>query len=126
MEKLRFLLFEVKWFGGFGLLGLGDFVRDGGLLAVGCQGRMTEWDSDEAEPVAASAKKGKGGVQNGLSGLSLSDRMPAAKPPELTVNGGKRREDSESEDDDDAEDDNPFGDINAVNTPKEERPGMTW
>ncbi|KAL8909468.1 MAG: hypothetical protein Q9207_000148 [Kuettlingeria erythrocarpa] len=87
---------------------------------------VNEWDSDEAEPVASNAKKGKGGVQNGLSGLSLNDRMPAAKPPDMMVNGGKRGEDSESEDDDDAEDDNPFGDINAVNTPKEERPGMTW
>lgn len=97
---------------------------------------VNEWDSDEAEPVATNTKKGKGGVQNGLSGLSLSDRMPAAKPPDVMVNGGKRREDSESEDDDNAdddnaeddnaEDDNPFGDINAVNTPKEERPGMTW
>ncbi|KAL8930727.1 MAG: hypothetical protein Q9208_000268 [Pyrenodesmia sp. 3 TL-2023] len=86
-----------------------------------------EWDSDEAGPVTTMTKKGKAtGVRNGLSGLSLGDRMPAAKPPDVLINGGSRTEDSGSEDDDDVEEDNPFGDINAVKTPKEERPGMTW
>lgn len=71
-----------------------------------------EWDSDEAEPVTTKTKKGKAtGVQNGLSGLSLGDRMPAAKPPDVSVNGGRRREESESEDYDDVEEDNPFGDV---------------
>lgn len=86
---------------------------------------INEWDSDEAE----SKAKGKGGgVQPGFAGLTLGPKTAA---PEVMVNGRARGDDSESEDDDDEEEqegdeDNPFGDVNAVHTPKEERPGMTW
>lgn len=86
---------------------------------------VNAWDSDEAE-AAAKTTKGKSGVQHGFAGLRLGDRMPAAKPPEVVVNGRRKGEDSQSDDEEDAEEDDPFGDINAVNTPKEERPGMTW
>ncbi|KAL8802292.1 MAG: hypothetical protein Q9223_007623, partial [Gallowayella weberi] len=75
------------------------------------ESEVNEWDSDEAET------KGKGkekGVRPGFAGLSLG------KKPDVLVNGGKG-EDSDSEEDED----NPFGDINAVHTPKEERPGMS-
>ncbi|KAL8748811.1 MAG: hypothetical protein Q9199_008049, partial [Rusavskia elegans] len=86
---------------------------------------VNEWDSDEAE----TAKKNKGkGVQQGFAGLSLGQEMPGL--PSVMVNGKNKRDDSESEQDEDDEgdesgdEDNPFGDINAVSTPKEERPGM--
>ncbi|KAL8850762.1 MAG: hypothetical protein Q9221_004330 [Calogaya cf. arnoldii] len=90
------------------------------------ESEVNEWDSDEAE--TAKKKKGKG-VQPGFAGLSLGPKMPG--PPSVMVNGKNKRDDSESEQEDDEEDesgdeDNPFGDINAVSTPKEERPGMTW
>lgn len=88
---------------------------------------VNEWDSDEAE----TAKKNKGkSVQQGFAGLSLGQNMPG--PPSVMVNGKNKRDDSESEQDEDDEgdesgdEDNPFGDINAVSTPKEERPGMVW
>ena len=87
------------------------------------ESEVNEWDSDEAETV----RKGKS-TQQAFAGLSLGQKMPAA--PSVLVNGKDRRIDSEGdeEDDDDesGDDDNPFGDINAVHTPKEERPGMTW
>ncbi|KAI4102527.1 MAG: hypothetical protein L6R37_004354 [Teloschistes peruensis] len=83
---------------------------------------FNEWDSDEAE-AARERKKGKG-VQQGFAGLSLGERAPSAAPS-LTVNGKNRGLDSESEEED-GDEDNPFGDINAVHTPKEERPGMSW
>ncbi|KAI4251104.1 MAG: hypothetical protein L6R42_008505, partial [Xanthoria sp. 1 TBL-2021] len=86
---------------------------------------VNEWDSDEAE----TAKKNKGkGMQQGFAGLSLGQKLSG--PPFVMVNGKDKRDDSESEQDEDDEEDesgdedNPFGDINAVSTPKEERPGM--
>ncbi|KAL8771847.1 MAG: hypothetical protein Q9209_002785 [Squamulea sp. 1 TL-2023] len=82
------------------------------------ESEVNEWDSDEAEP---TKPKGKG-VQQGFAGLSLG-------APEVRVNGKDRRGESESESEDEDEsgdEDNPFGDINAVHTPKEERAGMTW
>ncbi|KAI4174865.1 MAG: hypothetical protein LQ348_006283 [Seirophora lacunosa] len=82
---------------------------------------FNEWDSDEA--AEARTKKGKGSVQQGFAGLSLGERKP---PPEVIVNGRRKDGDSESEVDEDDDEDDPFGDINAVHTPKEERPGMNW
>ncbi|KAL9009070.1 MAG: hypothetical protein Q9173_005868 [Seirophora scorigena] len=82
---------------------------------------VNEWDSDEA--AEAKMKKGKGSVQQGFAGLSLGERKP---PPEVIVNGRRKDRDSESEVDEDGDEDDPFGDINAVHTPKEERPGMNW
>ncbi|KAL8693062.1 MAG: hypothetical protein Q9218_002026 [Villophora microphyllina] len=84
------------------------------------ESEINEWDSDEAE-AAKDRKKGKG-LQQGIAGLSLGKRGP----PSVTVNGKARRQDSESEDEEDGDEDDPFGDINAVHTPKEERPGMSW
>ncbi|KAL8949039.1 MAG: hypothetical protein Q9222_004823 [Ikaeria aurantiellina] len=94
---------------------------------------INEWDSDEVE-ASKARKKGKKDVQQGFAGLSLGkeDSTPkAAAAPELMLNGQRRwREDSESEEEDSEEEeggeDNPFGDTNAVHTPKEERPGMSW
>ncbi|KAL8877429.1 MAG: hypothetical protein Q9198_004556 [Flavoplaca austrocitrina] len=87
------------------------------------ESEVNEWDSDEAE--AAKKKKGKS-LQQGFAGLSLGQNMPG--PPSVMVNGKDRRVNSESEDEEEVsgDEDNPFGDINAVSTPKEERPGMTW
>ena len=87
------------------------------------ESEVNEWDSDEAE--AAKKKKGKS-LQQGFAGLSLGQNMPG--PPSVMVNGKDRRVNSESEDEEavSGDEDNPFGDINAVSTPKEERPGMTW
>ncbi|KAL8732730.1 MAG: hypothetical protein Q9181_003842 [Wetmoreana brouardii] len=84
---------------------------------------VNEWDSDEAE-ASKERKKGKG-LQQGFAGLSLEPKNPVV-PPSVRVNGKNRRDDSESEEDEDGDEDNPFGDINEVHTPKEERPGMTW
>ncbi|KAL8780067.1 MAG: hypothetical protein Q9213_006626 [Squamulea squamosa] len=85
------------------------------------ESEVNEWDSDEAE--AETKQKGKG-MQQGFAGLSLG-------APEVRVNGKDRRVDSDSESESEGEEesgneDNPFGDINAVHTPKEERSGMTW
>ncbi|KAL9630773.1 MAG: hypothetical protein Q9204_004550 [Flavoplaca sp. TL-2023a] len=87
------------------------------------ESEVNEWDSDEAE--AAKKKKGES-LQQGFAGLSLGQNMPG--PPSVMVNGKDRRVNSESEDEEEVsgDEDNPFGDINAVSTPKEERPGMTW
>ena len=87
------------------------------------ESEVNEWDSDEAE--AAKKKKGKS-LQQGFAGLSLGQNVPG--PPSVMVNGKDRRVNSESEDEEEVsgDEDNPFGDINAVSTPKEERPGMTW
>ncbi|KAI4138956.1 MAG: hypothetical protein L6R39_006525 [Caloplaca ligustica] len=89
---------------------------------------VNEWDSDEAaEEAKSKRKKGKGSMQQGFAGLSLGNRMPAAKPPEVTINGRRKGDESASDGDEDGdEEDDPFGDINAVHTPKEERPGMSW
>ena len=90
---------------------------------------VNEWDSDEAAEAVAEGKKGKssGGVQQGFAGLNLDGRRPAAMPPEVMVNGKRKGDDSESEEEDgEADEDNPFGDVNVVHTPKDERPGMTW
>ncbi|KAL9000667.1 MAG: hypothetical protein Q9169_000703 [Polycauliona sp. 2 TL-2023] len=90
------------------------------------ESEVNEWDSDEAE-TTKEKKKGKG-VQQGFAGLSLGDKMPG--PPSVMVNGMDKRDDSESEDEEEnggsGDEDNPFGDLNAVHTPKEERPGMSW
>lgn len=84
---------------------------------------VNEWDSDEAAE-ADKRKKGKGNnVQRGMAGLSLEHKRPVL-PPAVMVNGKKKGEESDSEED--GEEDNPFGDMNAVHTPKEERPGMVW
>ncbi|KAL8722287.1 MAG: hypothetical protein Q9225_001191 [Loekoesia sp. 1 TL-2023] len=84
---------------------------------------VNEWDSDEAAEAAAKRKKGKSNsVQQGFAGLSLEQKRPV-QPPAVMVNGKGRGEESESEEGDE---DNPFGDINAVHTPKDERPGMIW
>ncbi|KAL9598495.1 MAG: hypothetical protein Q9219_004468 [cf. Caloplaca sp. 3 TL-2023] len=85
---------------------------------------INEWDSDDA----ATKNKGKSAVQHGLAGLNLEPKRPTV-PPEVRVNGKRRVEESDSDEGDgdgDGDEDNPFGDINAVHTPKEERPGMTW
>ncbi|KAL8715936.1 MAG: hypothetical protein Q9220_000603 [cf. Caloplaca sp. 1 TL-2023] len=92
---------------------------------------INEWDSDEVGETP-KAKKGKDVQHGGFAGLSLGER--SAPPPTVTRNGQKRGEESESEEDDDDDDDeqdegdenDPFGDTNAVHTPKEERPGMSW
>lgn len=84
---------------------------------------FNEWDSDEAD-AARERKKGKG-VQQGFAGLSLGERAPPAAPS-LAINGKSRRLDDSESEEEDGDEDNPFGDINAVHTPKEERPGMSW
>ncbi|KAI4271424.1 MAG: hypothetical protein L6R35_006534 [Caloplaca aegaea] len=90
---------------------------------------VNEWDSDEVEVAAKEMSKAKETVQQGFAGLNLGER----KPPEVVVNGRRRKkqqqqqqQDSESEADEDGDEDDPFGDINAVHTPREERPGMNW
>lgn len=84
---------------------------------------VNEWDSDEAAE-AEKRKKGKASsVQRGMAGLSLEQKRPVL-PPEVMVNG--KRKDEESGSEEEGDEDNPFGDMNAVHTPKEERPGMAW
>ncbi|KAL8994402.1 MAG: hypothetical protein Q9188_007078 [Gyalolechia gomerana] len=86
---------------------------------------VNEWDSDEAAEAAEKRKQGKrSSVQQGIAGLSL-EQKGVKLPPEVMVNG-KRRGENESGSDEDGDEDNPFGDMNAVHTPKEERPGMVW
>ncbi|KAL9023935.1 MAG: hypothetical protein Q9196_006872, partial [Gyalolechia fulgens] len=83
---------------------------------------LNEWDPDEAVEAAEKRETGKRrSVQQGFAGLSW-DQKGMALPPEVVVNGKRKGEGSGSEEDGD--EDNPFGDMNAVHTPKEERPGM--
>ncbi|KAL8800106.1 MAG: hypothetical protein Q9182_005418 [Xanthomendoza sp. 2 TL-2023] len=77
---------------------------------------FNEWDSDEAETKVKGKEKS---IRPGFTGLSLGETSVAK--PDMVINGGKG-EYSDSDEDED----NPFGDVNAVHTPKEERPGMSW
>ncbi|KAI4237465.1 MAG: hypothetical protein LQ349_001831 [Xanthoria aureola] len=77
------------------------------------ESELNEWDSDEAK----TAKKKRGqSVQQGFAGLSLGQKTPG--PPSGMVNGKNKRIDSESEEEEEetesGDEDNPFGDINAV------------
>ena len=77
------------------------------------ESEVNEWDSDEAE--TAKKKRGKS-VQQGFAGLSLGQKTSG--PPSGMVNGKNKRIDSESEEEEEGtesgDEDNPFGDINAV------------
>ncbi|KAL8967128.1 MAG: hypothetical protein Q9197_005609, partial [Variospora fuerteventurae] len=111
-----------------------DLEDDSDSEAGGSEDEVNEWDSDEAEVAAKEMSKATENVQQGFAGLSLGERKepPPPAPPEVVVNGRRRRrrkqqqqqQDSESEADEDGDEDDPFGDINAVHTPREERPGM--
>ncbi|KAL8933445.1 MAG: hypothetical protein Q9216_006362 [Gyalolechia sp. 2 TL-2023] len=85
---------------------------------------LNEWDSDEAAEADRRKKGKRSSVQRGLAGLSLEQKRPVL-PPEVMVNGRKKGENA-SGSEEDGDEDNPFGDMNAVHTPKEERPGMVW
>ncbi|KAI9818902.1 MAG: putative actin patch assembly and actin polymerization protein [Pycnora praestabilis] len=97
-----------------------------------------EWDATPA-PALAQRTSGQRDTQEAMAGLSLGGRNAPAKPPrpgmsipmppppQISKNGKGNFEDSGSEEGEDQEDDDdPFGDRNAVNTPRAERPGMTW
>ncbi|KAL8829716.1 MAG: hypothetical protein Q9170_006055 [Blastenia crenularia] len=90
---------------------------------------VDEWNDDSDEEVEGAAKmnKGKGSsMQQGFVGLSLGGRKMETAP-EVMVNGKRKGEGSDSDEEDgEVDEDNPFGDINAVHTPKEERAGMSW
>ena len=94
-------------------------------------------DSDAWEHLGEAADQPPTGqsmeAQQQLAGLSLNE-APPAKPPRPTnlpmpdkpsFPGASASKDAESEGEDD-EQDNPFGDANAVPTPGHERAGMTW
>ncbi|GIZ39194.1 hypothetical protein CKM354_000258500 [Cercospora kikuchii] len=88
-------------------------------------------DSDAWEAVGGSAGTS---TQQQLAGLSLSEQAPA-KPPRPPANipmpppvpaSGSKSSAASNLDDESEDDDNPFGDSNAVHTPFQEPSGMTW
>lgn len=103
------------------------------------------WERPSAEDYIAAAKfeaqrtgQATGGATEQLAGLDLGETQAPPKPPRpsgMTLPpkpdyGKARKIESESESESDTEDleddDDPFGDSNAVKTPHAERAGMTW
>lgn len=85
------------------------------------------WESDGQRPGQAGSSKTRSASQ-AFAGLSLGN----SNVPRVSVNGKEKalinsdENDSEDESEDEADEDDPFADRNAVHTPKDERPGMTW
>ncbi|TKA80063.1 hypothetical protein B0A49_02503 [Cryomyces minteri] len=99
-----------------------------------------DWDDDDdAKPSGTSTSTGQKGAAEALAGLNIGGgEAPPAKPPRpgttampppphLSSTGKKPLRDSDSDsEEEDVDDDNPFGDENAVSTPRNERAGMSW
>ncbi|KAK5062035.1 hypothetical protein LTR16_010320, partial [Cryomyces antarcticus] len=100
-----------------------------------------DWDDDDddAKPSGTSTSTGQRGAAEALAGLNIrGGEAPPAKPPRpgtiamplpphLSSTGKKplRGSDSDSEEEG-VDDDDPFGDENAVSTPRNERADMNW
>lgn len=93
--------------------------------------------NENATPAAARKPFTKPGAETALAGLNLNDPSPPPKParpgniampppPPMPAPGKQRAEDSDSEPEEDVDPDDPFGDQNAVKTPRLEKSGMTW
>ncbi|KAI4162323.1 MAG: hypothetical protein LQ342_004037 [Letrouitia transgressa] len=90
---------------------------------------VNEWDSDEDSSRQPKPPERKN-VQQAFAGLSF-ERPSTKQTPPVLLNGKTRAESDDEEEDglsgsEQEGADDPFADINAVHTPKEERPGMTW
>ena len=85
-----------------------------------------EWDNEEAPPRPAKpAYDKRKRIQESFSGLNIGKSPPKNHPTMLLNGQGGVRHDEDDESDRDDEND-PFADSNAVHTPKNDRPGMTW
>lgn len=103
------------------------------LTAYEIMDRSVDDDSDsdawEHAPAEAMRPQPQFDAAEDLRGLSLNDAppkppRPAAIPmPPPPTFSNKQAADSLAEEEDE---DDPFGDSNAVPTPAQERPGMTW
>lgn len=96
-----------------------DSDSDGG-------GLINDDEHPPAMPARPTVHQPKSSISRDLAGMSLGN-LPPAQPPTVILSGesGPSYEADSGSDDPDDEDD-PFGDSNAVHTPKAERPGMTW
>lgn len=85
-----------------------------------------EWDDVEAsnKPIRPEPAKDKS-VQEAFTGLNIA-QSSTKDHPVLLLNGDGGINDAEDGDSEEDNENNPFADINAVHTPKRERPGMTW
>ena len=89
---------------------------------------VNEWDSEEDASRKQKSPRGKN-VEQAFAGLSFerpSHGQPAAVPSALEDRKKKAESWEEDEVSEDEGSDDPFADVNAVHTPKEERLGMTW
>ncbi|KAK5141878.1 hypothetical protein LTR04_002429 [Oleoguttula sp. CCFEE 6159] len=99
-----------------------------------------DWDDDDdAKPSGTSTSTGQRGAAEALAGLNIrGGEAPPAKPPRpgtiamplpphLSSTGKKPLRDSDSDSEEEGvDDDDPFGDENAVSTPRNERADMNW
>jgi len=88
------------------------------------------WETPEGS-AASRITAQKTGAADQLAGLNLNDAPPAKPPRPMHINmppapamQPKAPQGEEVEEDEDEDD--PFGDSNAAQTPYSERPGMTW
>nr|POF17857.1 protein lsb5 [Quercus suber] len=94
------------------------------------------WENDGSAPVSGHSRSISQTTQQQLAGLSI-DAAPVKSPRSFPANitmpanpsfpSASRDETVDDHDvEDDEDEDNPFGDANAVPTPRQERAGMTW
>ena len=89
-----------------------------------------EWSDSETAPPSKPARpepSKQKSAENAFVGLNLGKTPPKAHPT-MQLNGqvGVKQPEDEASDEEDESEDDPFADTNAVHTPKDERPGMTW
>jgi hypothetical protein len=104
------------------------------LTAYEIMDRSVSDDSDsdawEDSKVAIANSTAGTSTQQQLAGLTLSEETPPPKPMRPTAPKSVPMPPSKpvnhDEDEDEDDDADPFGDINAVNTPSNEPSGMTW
>jgi LAS seventeen-binding protein 5 len=84
-------------------------------------------------PTAGHGRKPSADIANQLAGLNVGEETPPAKPPRPTSipmpptgPAGKMKADEPESDEEEFDEDDPFGDQNAVKTPYVEQNGMTW
>ena len=83
-----------------------------------------EWSDSDSAPPTKPTRPEQADIDRAVSDLSIGEKPPH---PTMLLNGqGAPRGDEDSASEEDLDEDNPFADNNAVHTPKDERPGMTW
>ncbi|KAF4547635.1 VHS domain-containing protein 2 [Elsinoe fawcettii] len=93
------------------------------LTAYDVMDRSMDDDSDSDQWEDPAGFESTSGAANQLKRLKLEEKPPAKPARPLPQEESEEEEESEPEE---VDEDNPFGDQNAVKTPGIERPGMTW